>query len=171
MPSIQLPSIVRKFDLVVNGYGNAGKADEIVLPKQVPIKVGYKAGGLNAELKVPMGYEPMETSFSLTGLSDAILTSDGICTLDGTRLQFKGYEKSLANCDSSTVQIFMRGNLKDWDPGTIKKGEMNTTKIALDLTYFHYMRDGVSLIERDDLNGTYLINGVDIYQDGNSAIN
>lgn len=168
--SIQLPEILKKFDLIINGRGNAGIADEIVLPKQTPTKVGYKAGGLNAELKVPMGYEPMTASFKLTGLGDVLLTADGICSLDGTRLQFKGHEKAISSCKSNTVQMFMRGSMQDWDPGTIKKGEINTTNVTMDITYFKFVRNGVTLLERDDLKGTYIINGVDIYSHSNTAL-
>lgn len=169
--NVELPSILKKFDLVINGVGNGGKVDEIVLPKQTPIKSDYNAGGLNAALKVPMGFEPMEVSFKLTGLGDLLLSSDGVCSLDGTRLTFKGHEKSITSCKSSTVKIIMRGSPKDWDPGTIKKGEINTSNHALDLTYFHYMRDGVSIIERDDLKGVHKIRGIDITHSGNAAVN
>ncbi len=165
MASVQLPSILRKFDLIINGKGNGGKVDEIALPKQTPIKSDYTAGGLMGSLKVPMGYEPMETSFKLTGIGDILLGAGGACALDGVRLTFKGHAKSIDTCRSVKVEMIMRGNMKDWDPGTIKKGEVNATQCSLDITYFHYLENGISILERDDLKGTYKIRGTDIYED------
>lgn len=157
--AIELPAILQKFDLIVNGQGNAGKVDEFVFPKQVRKKATYNAGGLNSELNIPVGWEPMETSFKLTGLGDSILAADDTCALDGTTLRFLGNEKTISGCKNRTIDIRIRGNIKEWDPGSIKRGEINVMSASMDVTYIKFMRDGKTILLRDDLKGIYQIHG------------
>lgn len=156
----QLPSIMGKFSIVFNGKDLSLQADEIQIPKQTPQKQEYKAGGLIAPKKFKVGMEAMETSFKLSGLGELILESYKSCDDSPVRLIFTGISQKIGSCEKTEVKMIMLGSPKDWDPGTIKSGEINTNNVAFDITYYHLLINGESIYERDDNTGDIHIHGV-----------
>ena len=54
--------------------------------------------------------------------------------------------------------------------GTVKRGEMNTMKIAAALSYYKYSVNDAPLIEIDPINMILTINGVDLLADRRRAL-
>ena len=67
--------------------------------------------------------------------------------------------------DSTTtykgVRFVVKGQSKEFQPGTIKQGAQMDSKVTVACTYILYEVDGKKLFELDKLNGIFVVNGQD----------
>ena len=60
------------------------------------------------------------------------------------------------------LRIVMGGRVKEFNPGTVKKGDAMDAETTLELTYYMIEVDGEQVVEVDKLNGVYKVNGSDM---------
>lgn len=161
---------VRKnFNLFVDGRGYAGQVDEFNAPKLTLQTEDFRAGGMDAPVKVTMGMEALDCDFSLKAFDRDVLASFGVT--QGASIPLVARE-ALESFDGTvkTVVHTMRGKIVKLDPGTSKAGEAPVLKVALNLTYYKMQHGDRVVHEIDVENMVRRINGVDALAAVRSAL-
>jgi len=156
----QLPYITGTFALMINGIDYRLSADEIQQVKHTAKEIEYKAGGMPSPRKVAVGSEPMETSFKVTGYADEILSAFDGCGNKNNYITLLEDAKQVGSCNKQTRKVVMKGTLKEYDPGTLTSGEVNTTTISFNVITYALTVDGKEVYKRDDETGQIWNNGV-----------
>ncbi len=153
--------VLTNFNLFVDGKGYAGKVKEIELAKLKPKLLDYLAGGMAAEIQVPLGMvEPMEMNFTLMAYDLESVKHFGLVCGSPVSMTARG---AVCVDDGSTksVTISMRGNLTEFDPGTWKAGDEANIKVSVSLVYYRLDQAGQPLAEIDVENMVAIIDGRD----------
>ncbi|MDF1583901.1 MAG: phage major tail tube protein [Methyloprofundus sp.] len=158
--AVTTSDILKNLTLFVDGYGYAGKVEEVTLPKLTMKTEEFRGGGMDAPIEIEMGLEKMEASFTLVSFSAEILKLWGLAPGNDKPLTIKG---SLLDEDGTEkpVAINLRGKLKELDAGTWKPGDMAKLKASVAVTYYKLTHNNVVLHEIDPVNMVRIIDGVD----------
>jgi uncharacterized protein len=155
-----IPKVMKNFNLFVDGYGFAGRVDEVTPPKLTIKTDEYQAGGMDAAAEIDLGMEKLEADFSVFEHDPVIYRQFGL--LDGTQVQvvFRGAQQG---SDGVVVPmaVTLRGLYKELDGGNWKAGEKGSLKATISCRYYKLEIDGSAVIEVDVDNMTRVINGVD----------
>jgi P2 family phage contractile tail tube protein len=154
-------SVIKNFNLFVDGKGMAGQIDEYNPPKQTLKTEEYRAGGMDAPLELTMGMEKLEADATLIAYDADVLSLYGV--VEGQQVSFtaRGHMESF---DGTTAGIIhnLRGKIKELDRGTWKAGEKPALKFSMALSYFKETINGVIIAEIDVENMVYSVGGVDL---------
>lgn len=155
-----VPEILTNCNLFVDGRGYAGKVLEVNLPKLKRKTEAYRAGGMDAEIDMPVGLEKLEGSFSLAGMNPDVLVFFGVADGEKFNGSFRG---AFTNQKGAVVKAVAtwRGLLTENDPGSWKPGDKGEHKFTASLTYYKLEVDSKVIYELDPVNGVRTIDGVD----------
>lgn len=153
-------SILKHFNLFVDGVGYAGQIDELQLPTLAIVEEDFRAGGMDAPIGIDMGMEKMEASFTLSAFDSAALSQFGLVEGAETQLTARGSLESLDGTKTPVV-VQMRGKIKSAEPGSWQAGQKATWAFTASLRYYRYEQGGTALHEIDVLNMVRFVNGVD----------
>jgi P2 family phage contractile tail tube protein len=155
-----IPSILKDFNIFYESGSWIGLANEIELPKLAKKMEEIFMG--NGTIKVAMGNEAMEATVTLDGMPEEVLRAFGECDVSGIALRFAGaYERQDATCETSSLEIVMRGRFEELDFGSAKKGDKSQSKHKMAVAYLKVMIDGDEVIELDHVNYIERVGGVD----------
>jgi hypothetical protein len=162
-------SILRNFALFIDGKGYAGNCEEFVPPKLVSQTEDFKAGGLDAPLKIELGQEAMEAGFTLTKFDANALSMWGLGP--GSEVPFVS-RGATQNFDGTVtpVVIYCRGKIGEEDPGNWQPQAKATLKFTVDVSYYRRDINGKTVTEIDVPNMKRIINGVDVLAAIRSAL-
>lgn len=152
--------ILKNFNLYVDGRGYAGNVDELTPPVLTIVNEDYRGGGLDTSIKIDMGMEPLETSFTLSQQCAEIMKSFGGAVGSSVPLTVRGALESLDGSVTPVV-LKMRGKIDSIDDGTWKPGEKATKSVTMSLVYYEREQGGETLCKIDVLNRVREIGGVD----------
>jgi Bacteriophage tail tube protein len=152
--------IRKNLNLFVDGRGYAGDIDEFNAPKLSLTTEDYRAGGMNAPIKLDMGMEAMDTDFALHSYDADVLALFGVAP--GSDVQFVAREV-LESADSTTTPVVhtMFGTITEYDPGTSKTGQLESLKITMSLNYYKLEHGARTIQEIDIPNMIWVVDGVD----------
>lgn len=152
--------IRKNFNLFADGRGYAGQVDEVNAPKLVLKTEDFRAGGMDAPVKLGMGMEVLDADFSLHKYDADVLALFGIAA--GQDVQFT-LREALESYDGTVTPVahYMRGKVTEIDPGTSKAGEKPVLKVTLNLNYYKLVHGDRVLHEVDIINMVRIVNGVD----------
>jgi len=153
-------NVLRNFALFVDGRGLAGNCEEFMPPKLTNITEDFKAGGLNSPIKIKMGQEAMECSFTLTKFDPNVLGLWGVAPGLVVPFVARGATQSL-NGTVVPVVHYCRGEVREEDPGSWQPQAKATLKFTVDVTYYRKEVNGVAIDLIDVPNMICVINGVD----------
>lgn len=156
-----LPSKLKNMNLFIDGENYVGMIPEVSIPKLGRKMEGYRAGGLDAELMIDMGGEPIEFEWTAGGVIEQVYGQFGLPTIDGAQLRWAGAYQDDSSAQWKSVEITVRGRHQEIDPGTGKPGEDTAEKIKTVCAYYRLTIDGRDVIEIDVLNMVFAVNGVD----------
>ncbi len=71
------------------------------------------------------------------------------------------YDKTGGYCFKG-LRVVVIGSVKNFDPGTVKKGDAMGASVTLELTYIKIEVDGQTMVEIDKVNGQYVANNQDM---------
>lgn len=156
-----IADILYDMNLFVDGRGYAGRIQEIKLPVIKPKMMGYNAGGMAAEVDVPMGrFEKLEAEATLKSFSRDVLNTMRV--LPGEQFAWVARGAMVSDDGTKTpVVVTMRGILSEVDMDTWKPGDEMPLKIGMSLRYYKLQIDGNDIYEIDPVNYKAVINGVD----------
>lgn len=153
-------NVRKNLNLFVDGRGYAGQIAEFNAPKLQLKTEDFRAGGMHGPIELTLGHEKLETDFSLYSYDADILAQWGV--REGSEVQFIARE-ALESHDGTVIPVahYMRGKLKEVDPGTSKPGDMPSLKIMMALTYYKLDHGGTVVHEIDVPNMVVIQNGTD----------
>jgi P2 family phage contractile tail tube protein len=152
--------IRKNFNLFVDGRGFAGQVDEVNAPKLTAKTEDYRAGGMNAPVKLRMGMEAMDADFSMHKYDKDVLALFGITATQDVQFTLR---EALESYDGTVTPVahYMRGTVTEMDPGSSKAGEVAPIKVSLNLNYYKLEHGGKVIHEIDLVNMIHIVNGVD----------
>lgn len=164
-----VPETLNNMALYVDGRGFAGRAPELSPPKLKIKTEDYRAGGMDAPVKVDQGMEPLQASFSMGSVERDVLKFFGLADGNAFNATFRGAFRDTRGKVKSAALI-MRGMLSEYDPGSWKPGSVSELKYTAELTYYKAEIDGSVICEIDVLNMIRVIDGVDQLADVRKAL-
>ncbi len=164
-----IQDILRQVNLFVDGRGYMGRVEEIELPKLTVKTEEFRAGGMDAPVELDMGMEKLESTLTVSGVDRELLKLWGVAPGNITPLSVRG---SLQSEDGTvtTVEVRLRGQVKEIDWGTWKPGEKAPLKIMLALRYYKLTHGGELVHEIDVENMIRVVAGVDQLQQQRDAL-
>ncbi|MCG8633090.1 MAG: phage major tail tube protein [Desulfobacterales bacterium] len=154
-----LPKKIKNWTAFVDGYGYAGKVEDINPPKLALKMEEYRAGGMDMPVELEMGMEKMEASMTFTEYNEEIFGLFGLVDGNAVAVTFRGAREDDSGTDA--VIISMRGGFRELDPGTWKAGDKATLKAAISCRYYQKKIAGAEIVEIDVENMIRKIKGVD----------
>ena len=131
----------------------------------------YRAGGLNAPVKIDMGHDPLQLTLTLAEFDGQLIKSWGVTDMAAVPLRFRAaLERDGINHVVEGYEIIARGRLSEIDNGTAKSGEANSPKYKLELVYYKESLATETLVEIDLMNMTEVVGGVDRLAEVRSAL-
>ena len=161
--------ILKNFNLFVDGRGFAGNCEEVQLPNLAIQTEDYRAGGMDTSVPLDMGMEKLEASFKLSRFSVETLRLFGVAQGATIPLVFRGALESL---DGTVIPVVvtMTGKIRSVETDAISPGAKVSQTYTVDLTYYRYQQNGLTIHEIDVLNFKRIIAGVDRLAAMRSAI-
>lgn len=161
--------IRKNFAASVDGKGYIGQVDEFTPPKLTRKTEEYRAGGMNAPIKIGMGQEAMDCDITLKQYSRDILSLFGLAEGQAVPVTLR---EVLESSDGTTTTVIhtMRGTVTEMDQGSAKAGEPGTLKASLNLSYYKLQHGGVVVQEIDIPNMVHIVNGFDVLQKQREAL-
>jgi P2 family phage contractile tail tube protein len=165
-----MPRKLKHMNLFLDGISYLGQVDEVVLPKLTRQMEDYRAGGMNAPIKVDHGMEALSMEYTLGGISLDVLKTFGTATHDGVLARFAGSYQREDTGTISAVEVTTRGRHSELDMATAKTGDNTAHKAVIELSYYRLTVDNEDIIEIDIINMIEKVNGVDLLADHRKAI-
>lgn len=164
-----LPSKLKNMNLYNDGNSYFGLVSEVTIPTLARKFEGYR-GNFDSELQIDMGGEPVMFEWKAGGIIEQIYEQFGLTTLDGLGLRFVGAYQDDATGTYKTVEIYVRGRHQEIAPGTGKPSEDTEEAVKTACVYYKLTVDGRVLIEKDELNHVFIVNGVDRLAEQRAAL-
>ena len=155
-----LPQKFKNMNLFVDGYGFAGRATEVSLPKIDAKLEEHRAGGMDAPVEYDMGLNALTGSFTLAEYAPTVLRLYGLVDGNSTAVTMRGYAEDEAG-NSQTIVAQMGGRLKGQDPGSWKPGESAELKGEIGCRFYALYINGEEIYYIDVENMVRRIGGVD----------
>ncbi|GIX31362.1 MAG: bacteriophage protein [Porticoccaceae bacterium] len=152
--------ILTNLNAFVAGKGYLGRVTEFTPPKLSPVVREYKAGGMSAEVAIPMGaVEKLECDFTLTGYDPDLFREFAVVPGRLVPLRFTG---AMVDYDGTTrpIEITLRAVLA-FEPDAWKPAEASDLKISAMCHYYKLDIEGRTLHEIDPVNLVAIIDGTD----------
>ena len=156
-----LPAKLKNMNVFNEDRSWAGLVTSVTLPKLARKFEGYRGGGMDSEVQLDMGGEPMELETTCGGPMRDAIRQIGEARAGGVFRRFVGTYQNDDTGGVDAVEITMRGRPQEIDRGEQKVGEGGEFKDKWALVYFKLEWNGRVLIEIDVLGMVYMIDGVD----------
>ncbi|MPT48039.1 MAG: phage major tail tube protein [Sphingobium sp.] len=156
-----LPSKLKNMNLYNDGVSFLGLASEVTIPTLARQFEDYRGAGMDAPIQIDMGGNLIEFEWKLGGHVDLVFSQFGATTHDAHMLRFVGAYQDDSTGRYRSVEIVMRGRHQEIAPGTGKPGEDTEQTVKTICSYYKLSVDGVPLIEKDEMNLVFVVNGVD----------
>lgn len=164
-----LPRHLRNFNVMIDGRGYAGRADEVTLPPLTLTTESHRAGGMDMPVDVDMGMELMELSVVLSDYDEAVIAAFGMLESAGVPLRIMGAIQRQGEAAQS-VDVRCLGFLKGRDTGTWTTGTKQTTTLTYNVRKYSETINGQLMVDIDAENMIRVINGVDQLASQRAAI-
>lgn len=162
--------VLKNINLFVDGRGYAGQVDAFTPPKMTLKTEEYRAGGMDASLKITMGMEALDGEFTLKGYDADVLALFGL--REGNLVPLTLLE-ALESFDGTITQVKhnVRAKITEIDGGERKPGELPSLKISYNAAYYKQVHGGRLIHEIDVERMIRTINGVDQLSGQRAALN
>lgn len=165
-----LPSKLKNMHLRNDGESYLGLCPEVSIPKLARKFEGYR-GNSDAELMIDLGGEPISFEWKAGGFIERVYGQFGATSLDAVQLVWTGAYQDDSTGLYKSVEIVVRGRHQEIDPGTGKTGDDTEESVKTACVYYKLSVDGRTLIEKDELNLVFIVNGNDILAAQRAALN
>lgn len=160
-----IPEKINDYNVYQDGSKLVGMGTETELPT-VKMKTSTVEGsGVGGEIDSPTigQFESMEMKVKFNTLYSSAV--DLMNPLEAINLTLRGaqqvYDKT-GGYVFKGLRVVIGGRVKEFNPGTVKKGDGMDAEVTVELTYYMIEVDGKQVLEIDKLNGIYRVNGKDM---------
>lgn len=148
-----LPRTLKNFNVFVDTHSWAGVAESVTIPKITKKTDDYRGAGMIGDIALSMGYEKLEGEVVYAGFDVKQYRQLAVCGTSDLPVRFVGLYERQDNCTTQNIEIYMRGQALELDPGDSKNGERTEIKMSYNFTYYRMEVDGVVQVELDFING------------------
>jgi P2 family phage contractile tail tube protein len=152
-------SVLRIFNLSVDGRGYAGEVENVTPPKLTIKTEDDRSGGRDAPRKLDVGMEALECSFMLKKFDTDVLSMFGLISGSDVPLTLRGGVDQAG--ETVPVVINLRGKFTELDEGEWQAGKKVEMKCAVACNYYKRTVGGKVVHEIDVDNAIRVVNGVD----------
>lgn len=157
---MQLPLLLKGFNLFINGLNKHGIIVDIQRPKIALTTADYKPGGFLGTVQTVHGVEKLEMDITCGGHdADTVRLMGG--TIESVVFRYQG---ALQAEDSDSVSELVgegRGRILQLDNGTDKQADDGESKFKIALTYWRETIDGKEIAEIDIMSNKLSFGGHD----------
>lgn len=157
-----LPSVIKDWNLFIEGYGMAGRAADFNPPKLERLTEEWNAAGMAGPIEIDLGQGPLKIDFNLGGFVVEVLERWAVADPSGIGVRFLAASVAGDGSRTDAVEVAARGRWKSLDFGTVKKKELNKLKVEMPLTYYRYRINNRTIHEIDMISGLVIVNGIDL---------
>lgn len=152
--------VLKNINLQVDGRGYAGKVGKFTPPKLTLLTEDYRAGGMDMAIKIGMGMDTLDCSFTLKGYDKAVMALFGLRQGNNVPLTLL---KGLEDLDGTVTQVKynLRGKIIEIDEGDAEPGQLPELTIQFSPTYYKMTHGGTVVHEIDAERMIRVINGTD----------
>lgn len=160
-----IPEKINEYNVYLDGVKMIGVAAEVELPSIKMKSSTVEGAGVGGEIDSPAigQFESMEGKIKFNMLySSAVDMLSPLKTLNVTlRAAQQVFDKS-GGYAFKGLRAVMMGRVKEFNPGTVKKGDAMGAEVTMEVTAYMLENDGVKLVDIDKINGRYFVNGEDM---------
>lgn len=145
-----------------------GVADEITLPKVTSKKTTWSGAGIGGDIDAPVvgQFESLELSIKWNSLySNAGKMMNPNKTVNITIRAAQQCMDKNGGVAYKQIRVVCGGYAKEFDPGSLKRGETMGATTTLELTKYLLEVDGEEQINIDKLGDKYIVDGEDLLAD------
>jgi P2 family phage contractile tail tube protein len=157
-----LPRTLKNFNTFVDTHSWAGVAESITIPKITKKTEDYRGAGMIGDVALAMGYEKLEGEVKYAGFDVKQYRQLGVCGTSDLPVRYVGVYERQDNCTTQNVEIYMRGQALELDPGDSKNGERTEITMTYNYSYYRMEVDGVVQVELDYINGIERFGDTDV---------
>ncbi|MDN7856547.1 phage major tail tube protein [Burkholderia cepacia] len=155
-----IPETLYNCNAFVDGRGYAGRATSMTPPKLKIKTDDFRAGGMDATIKVDQGMEALDASFAMSTMEYEVLRFFGLVDQGAFNGVFRAVFMDRSG-KTKSVAVYLRGMLYEVDPGDWKPGDKVEAKFSVSCDYYKLEVAGAIVHEIDILACKRVINGVD----------
>lgn len=160
-----IPEKINDYNVYNDGNKLIGMGTETELPS-IKMKTSTVEGaGVQGEIDSPTigQFESLEMKLKFNTLySSAVDLMDPLNTVNLTLRGAQQVYDKIGGYAFKGMRVVVGGRVKEFNPGTVKKGDAMNAETTLELTYYMIEVDGKQVVEIDKLNGVYKVNGKDM---------
>ncbi|WP_284890565.1 phage major tail tube protein [Burkholderia sp. lyk4-R2A-23] len=155
-----IPETLYNCNTFVDGRSYAGRATSMTPPKLKIKTDDFRAGGMDAAVKIDQGMEPLDASFAMATMEYEVLRFFGLVDQGAFNGVFRAVFMDRSGKTKSAA-VYLRGMLYEVDPGDWKPGDKVEAKFSVSCDYYKLEVAGVIVHEIDIFACKRVINGVD----------
>lgn len=156
-----MTQILRKFNAFVDGYSTHLEIEKITPPAVRDQVESIKAGGLLAELDMPLGYQKLEAGLLINSRQKKLMVKAGLTPGKSTRTTFRGVSISEIDGSQQNEVLIVQGRLNAESSDWQAQSKADTNYKIGSITYYKHLVDGELIYEIDLLNMIAIVDGVD----------
>ena len=159
---MSLPRVLENFNVFVDGQNYACVAKSLTLPKISKKTEDYRGAGMLGDVAISVGLNKLELEVNYGGFDPRLYSQLAKCGTSDLPVRFIGVYTVPNTCTSMAVEVYMRGEGHEVDPGTAELGKLSEFKMKYGLTYYRMDVDGVTVVELDFVNGIHVVNNINL---------
>ncbi len=155
-----IADVLKNFAVWIDGYGYAGNASEVQLPKLTIKSEEYRAAGMDIPVKIDLGMDAMQAMVTLDSFDLVAQAQFGLMPGNLVRMTIRG---AITSSDGlvSAAEATLCGTIDEVDPGSWQPGSKAQLKLTLSVRYYELTIDELPVVEIDAENFVRRIGGID----------
>lgn len=159
-----LPRTLKNMNVFVDTHSWAGVATKVSQPKIKKKTEDHRGAGMLGDIALDLGYEKLEMDITYAGFDVKQYRQLSRCGTSDLPIRFVGAYERQDTCTIQNVEIYVRGQAIELDPGEAALGEKSEIKMNYSLTYYRLEVDGSVEVELDFINGIERFGNTNIAQ-------
>jgi P2 family phage contractile tail tube protein len=160
-----LPRTLKNMNVFVDTHSWAGVASKVSLPKIKKKMEDHRGAGMLGDVELSLGYEKLEMDITYAGFDVRQYRQLGRCGTSDLPIRYVGVYERQDTCTIQNVEVYVRGQAVELDPGEAELGSKSEIKMSYGLTYYRLEVEGVVEVELDFINGIERFGNTDLAQE------
>jgi P2 family phage contractile tail tube protein len=168
--AIQMPKVLKAFNVFVEGVGYAGRAKKFKLPELGSKLEEHRGAGMDFARQMDVGMENLEASLTMAEFSPEILKLVSIYNGSNTQVTLRGAYNDDSSPEATPMECKMRGAFHKVAIREHESGTPGEDEYTINLKFIQLTAAGEELYSIDNDNMIRRIGGVDQLESQRAAI-